>query len=101
MPAWRGAGSGAAAYTWPMSLTAASLPNDLAAAHVMILAERAARLEAEAAVSSARLEIERLKLLLAKARRAQYGQSAERGARLVEQLELRIRPERAALHACG
>ena len=73
-----------------MSLTAASLPDDLAAAHKMILAERAARLEAEAAVSSARLEIERLKLLLAKARRAQYGQSAERGARLVEQLELQL-----------
>jgi transposase len=73
-----------------MSLTAASLPDDLAAAHKMILAERAARLEAEAAVSSARLEIERLKLLLAKARREQYGQSAERGARLVEQLELQL-----------
>jgi transposase len=73
-----------------MLLDAASLPDDLAAAHAMILAERAARLEAEAAVSSARLEIERLKLLLAKARRAQYGQSAERGAKLVAQLELQL-----------
>jgi transposase len=74
-----------------MSLAAAaSLPDDLAAAHAMILAERAARLAAEAAVSSARLEIERLKLLLAKARRAQYGQSTERGAKLVEQLELQL-----------
>src|SRR5690349_3168645 len=71
----------------------ASLPGDLAAAHAMILLERAARLEAEAAVSSARLEIGRLRLLLAKARRARYGQSAERGARLVGQLEL----ERAEL----
>ena len=62
-----------------MLLDAASLPDDLAAAHAMILAERAARLEAEAVVSSARLEIERLKLLLAKARREQYGQSSERG----------------------
>ena len=73
-----------------MPLAAASLPDDLAAAHAMILAERAARLAAEAAVSSARLEIERLKLLLAKARRAQYGQSTERGAKLVEQLELQL-----------
>jgi transposase len=73
-----------------MLLDAASLPDDLATAHAMILAERAARLEAEAAVSSARLEIERLKLLLAKARREQYGQSAERGARLIEQLELQL-----------
>ena len=73
-----------------MLLDAASLPDDLAAAHAMILAERAARLEAEAAVSSARLEIERLKLLLAKARRERYGQSSERGARLVDQLELQL-----------
>jgi transposase len=73
-----------------MLLDAASLPDDLATAHAMILAERAARLEAEAAVSSARLEIERLKLLLAKARREQYGQSSERGARLIEQLELQL-----------
>ena len=43
-----------------------------------------------AAVSSAQLEIERLKLLLAKARREQYGQSSEREARLVDQLELQL-----------
>ena len=73
------------------------LPNDLAAAHVMIRVERAARLEAEARVrqaeaelSSTRLEIERLKLLLAKARREQYGRSSERGAKLIEQLELQL-----------
>ena len=80
-----------------MPLATANLPDDLAAAHAMILAERAARLEAEervssiaAEMSSARLEIERLKLLLAKARRAQYGQSSERGAKLIEQLELQL-----------
>ncbi len=73
------------------------LPNDLAAAHAMIRVERAARLEAEARarqaeaeVSSTRLEIERLKLLLAKARREQYGRSSERGAKLIEQLELQL-----------
>jgi transposase len=36
------------------------------------------------------LEIERLKLLLAKARREHFGQSSERGKLLVEQLELAI-----------
>jgi transposase len=41
-------------------------------------------------VSAAALEIERLKLLLAKARRERFGQSAERGARLIEQLELQL-----------
>jgi hypothetical protein len=73
------------------------LPNDLAVAHAMIRLERAARLEAEARarqaeaeVSSTRLEIERLKLLLAKARREQYGRSSERGAKLIEQLELQL-----------
>ena len=71
----------------------ASLPADLAAAHAMILAERTARLEAEvrarhaeALMSGARLEIARLRLLLAKARREQFGQTSERGSRLGEQL---------------
>ena len=73
------------------------LPADLAAAHAMILAERTARRaaearaeDAEAQISSARLEIERLQLLLAKARREQYGQSSERGAKIIAQLELQL-----------
>ena len=56
----------------------------------MILAERRTRHQAEALVSAATLEIERLKLMLAKARREQFGQSSERGKLLVEQLELAI-----------
>jgi transposase len=67
-----------------------ALPADLAAAHAMILAERAARLEAEAQISGAKLEIERLKLLLARARREQFGQTSERGRRLIDQLELQL-----------
>jgi transposase len=66
------------------------LPSDLAAAHAMILAERAARRHAEGLVSAAALEIERLKLLLAKARRERFGASSERGSRLIEQLELEL-----------
>ena len=73
------------------------LPADLAAAHAVILAERNGRLEAEgrarnaeALMAGARLEIERLKLLLAKARRAQFGQTSERSARIVDQLELQL-----------
>ena len=80
-----------------MSTDREPLPSDLAAAHAMILAERAARLEAEARarnaeaeVSGARLEIERLRLLLARMRRERFGQSSERGARLIEQLELQL-----------
>ena len=41
-------------------------------------------------VSAAALEIERLKLLLARMRRERFGQSSERGARLIEQLELQL-----------
>ena len=80
------------------------LPADLAAAHAMIRAERAARIEAEAwaqnaearaqsaeaLMSGARLQIKRLELLLAKARREQYGRSSESGAKLVAQLELQL-----------
>lgn len=67
-----------------------SLPTDLAAAHAMILAQRARLVEAESERTCFRLEVERLKLLLAKARRAQFGQTSERGRQLVEQLELAI-----------
>jgi transposase len=80
-----------------MSADREPLPSDLVAAHAMILAERAARLEAEARarnaeaeVSGVRLEIERLRLLLARMRRERFGQSSERGARLIEQLELQL-----------
>ena len=76
---------------------AAPLPADLASAHALILAQREALLAAQARASAAEgearlraLEIERLKLLLAKARREQYGQSSERGRRVIEQLELAI-----------
>jgi transposase len=74
-----------------------SLPTDLAAAHAMILAQREmlARSQSETSllaseVKIGRLEIERLKLMLAKARREQFGQSSERGKQLIEQLELAI-----------
>ncbi|MEJ0050907.1 MAG: IS66 family transposase [Methylovirgula sp.] len=73
------------------------LPSDLASAHALILAQRellaneqALRIVAESAAKVGALEIERLKLMLAKARRAQFGQSSERGRLLIEQLELAI-----------
>lgn len=66
------------------------LPADLATAHAMILALRDARQQAEGLVSAAALEIERLRLLLAKARRERFGASSERGSRLIDQLELQL-----------
>ena len=56
----------------------------------MILAQREQLTLAKSEVTVGRLEIERLKLMLAKARREQFGQSSERGKLLVEQLELAI-----------
>lgn len=44
----------------------------------------------KAEISGARVEIERLKLLLAKVRREHYGQSSERGAKIIAQLELQL-----------
>ena len=77
-----------------------SLPTDLAAAHAMILAERAARLEAEAVAASAKAEaanakaaealIGYLKLEIEKLRRQIYGSRSERKARLLEQMELQL-----------
>src|ERR1700759_5757687 len=56
----------------------------------MIIAQREELTLAKSEVTAGRLEIERLKLMLAKARREQFGQSSERGKLLVEQLELAI-----------
>jgi len=71
----------------------ADLPSDLAAAHAMILAEREARLAAEATGAAVRLaldtEIERLRLEIARLRRERFGPSSERSAR-IEQLELKL-----------
>lgn len=55
----------------------------------MLLAERAARMSAEAQARTRTLEVEKLKFLIAKLRHERYGQSAERGA-LLEQLELQL-----------
>lgn len=73
------------------------LPGDLASAQETILALRALLMEKDAALIAAQseakvraLEIERLKLQLAKARHEVYGQSSERAKLLVEQLELAI-----------
>lgn len=73
------------------------LPTDLAAAHAVILAQREMLANEHAALALAqselivgKLELERLKLMLAKARREAFGQSSERGKLLIEQLELAI-----------
>jgi transposase len=76
-----------------MTSASESLPSDLAAAHAMILAERAARLETEAKLANARAEaalITYYKLEIEKLRRQLYGTRSERKARLLEQMELQL-----------
>ncbi|MGO8425389.1 IS66 family transposase [Rhizobium ruizarguesonis] len=73
------------------------LPDDLASAHAMILAERAARREAEAVAARAQAVnshsdalIARLRLEIEKLRRDIHGSRSERKARLLEQMELQL-----------
>ena len=93
-----------------MTDTSESLPTDLAAAHALILAERTARVEAEARLADARAEaanaqadlssteafISHLKLEIEKLRRQLYGTRSERKARLLEQMELQLEELEAA-----
>jgi transposase len=93
-----------------MKDAAESLPSDLAAAHAMILTERAARLEAETVAANAKAEaagaqadrsshealIAHLKLEIEKLRRELYGTSSERKARLLLQMELQLEDLEAA-----
>jgi transposase len=77
-----------------MESAADGLPSDLAAAHAMILAERAARLATEAKLaeaanaqakqSSTEALIAHLKLEIEKLRRTLYGTRSERSARLLD-----------------
>ena len=88
-----------------------ALPSDLAAAHALIVAERQARMEAEAAAALARdaasrlsaealqlkatassteAMIAHLKLMIEKLRRELYGQRSERTVRLIDQMELSL-----------
>lgn len=85
-----------------MSLDAANLPDDVEALRRLVLEERkaaaAARAEAESWAGQLRqakaglvtqaLEIEKLKIQLAKLRRMQFGRSSEKLDRQIEQLEL-------------
>ena len=75
-------------------MTASEIIEALTAA---LAAERAARQQAEARASSAEALVAHYKLLIAKLRREQYGQSSERGRQLLDQLELQL--EKAAASA--
>lgn len=65
-------------------------PDDIAALKAALASERQARREAEAQASASQALVAHLKLLIAKLRREQYGQSSERGRKLIDQLELQL-----------
>lgn len=73
-----------------MSLETASLPQDLAALQAFALALQAELKAVKAAAQLRSLEIEKLKIQLARLRRMQFGQSSERLDREIEQLELTL-----------
>ena len=66
------------------------LPTDLAEAHALILRQREELAAAQVRALGADAMIAHLKLMLAKLRREQYGQSSERGRKVLDQLELQL-----------
>src|SRR5262249_36736209 len=87
-----------------MTSSSESFPFELAAAHAIILADGAARLEVEAKLADARAEaanaqadlsstealISHLKLEIEKLRRQLYGSRSGHKTRLLEQMELQL-----------
>jgi transposase IS166 family protein len=67
-----------------------NLPDDIAALKAALAAERIARQEAEARASNAEALVAHYKLLIAKLKREQHGQSSERGRKPLDQLELQL-----------
>ncbi|TCL89197.1 transposase IS166 family protein [Rhizobium sp. PP-WC-2G-219] len=80
-----------------MTLPPLTLPSDLASAHAALLAERAARLQAEAEAANAKAKLSsiealnaHLQLLIGKLEREKHGPRRERTQRLIDQLELQL-----------
>jgi transposase len=87
-------GEGAARYRWRETIglvtTPETLPDDIDALKAALVAERSARQQAEARASGAEAMVAHLKLLIAKMKRDRFGQSSERGRKLLDQLELQL-----------
>lgn len=73
-----------------MSSPPDAMPDDFETLKAAWLAERSARLEAEARATGAEAMVAQLKLLIAKLKRERFGASAERGRKLLDQLELQL-----------
>ncbi len=73
-----------------MSTAPDSLPAEIDALRAALAAERAARLESQARASGAEAMVAHLKLLIAQLKRDRFGASAERGPKLLDQLEMQL-----------
>jgi len=71
-------------------MDAADLPDDIEALKALVIEAQAARLHAEAREKSKDALVLHMRLEILRLRRAQFGQRSERGARLVEQMELSL-----------
>jgi len=71
-------------------ITTDILADGVEALKTALVAERQARQEAEARATGAEAMVAHLKLVIAKLRRERFGPSAERGAKLLDQLELQL-----------
>ena len=71
-------------------------PSELDRLRAELAATKAELVQVRAVVSSSEALISALKLEISKLRRAQYGASSERGARLIDQLELQLEELEAA-----
>ncbi len=80
----------AAQATIGLVTTPEPVPGDIDVLRAALIAERAARQQAEARASGAEAMVAHLKLLIAKLKRDRFGQSAERGRHLLDQLELQL-----------
>jgi transposase len=76
--------------TLAVTLGAAPLSDDIDGLRAALLAERAARQQAEARATGAEAMIAHLKLLIAKLQRDRFGPTSERSRRLLDQLELQL-----------
>lgn len=66
------------------------LPDDIDALKAMVLAQRASMEQMTAALASRALEVEQLKLMIAKLQRMQFGRKSEKIDRQIEKLEYRL-----------
>ncbi|MDR6499014.1 TolA-binding protein [Burkholderia ambifaria] len=73
-----------------MESTSSTLPDDIDALKALLLERDAQIADLRQQLSSRALEIEHLKLTIAKLRRMQFGRKSEKLDRQIEQLELRL-----------